>query len=76
MSVAAEGAELSADGRLAVVFDAAGARLIDVDSGDVRQAFDRPGTLAATISRDRTLVATVMQPRRFASGTHGPELAY
>ncbi len=52
------GAELSADGKLAVVFDAAGARLIDVDSGDVRQAFDRPGTLAATISRDRTLVAT------------------
>jgi WD40 repeat protein len=52
------GAELSADGRLAVVFDEIGARLVEVDSGSVRQSFDRLGTLAATVSQDRSLVAT------------------
>ena len=52
------GAELSADGKLAVVFDENGARLVEVDSGSVRQSFDRLGTLAVAISRDRSLVAT------------------
>jgi WD40 repeat protein len=53
------GAALSAGGELAVVFDEpGGARLIEIDSGRVRQVYQRPGTLSAAISRNRSLVAT------------------
>jgi WD40 repeat protein len=52
------GAELSTVGNLAVSIDETGTRLIEVDSGMLRQFFDRPGTLSATVSRDGALVAT------------------
>jgi WD40 repeat protein len=52
------GGQLSADGRLAVVFDESDARLIDVASAGVVRTLATPGTRAAAISRDGNAVAT------------------
>jgi WD40 repeat protein len=54
----ARGAELSADGTQALVFDPTGARIVDVDSGAVVRSFDRLGTLSAALSQDGILLAT------------------
>jgi WD40 repeat protein len=54
----ARGSQLSSDGKVAVVFDELGARLVEVDSGRVRQTYDRLGTLAAALSENRRLVGT------------------
>ena len=52
------GAELSADGTLAVVFDQLGARILETSSGAEVRFFDRPGTTTAALSRDGRLLAT------------------
>jgi hypothetical protein len=56
--VSTRGAELSPDGKQAVVFDEGGARLIDVDSGTTVLLLASADTLAAAISEDGSLVAT------------------
>ena len=54
----ARGAQLSADGRLAVVLDGRGATLISVESGSIRQTFPHRGAISAAISRTGRRVVT------------------
>jgi WD40 repeat protein len=57
------GAEVSTDGRLALVWNDGGAFLIDVHTGALLHSFERPATLAAAMSRDGRVVATAHSAR-------------
>jgi len=55
---AVRGAALSPDASLAAVIQRGGVRLIDVETGDVRETYPHPGAVSAAISRDNRRVLT------------------
>jgi WD40 repeat protein len=54
----AKGAALSPDGSLAAIIDAAGVRLVDVESGLVLESYPHPEAMSAAISPDNRRVLT------------------
>jgi WD40 repeat protein len=53
-----ERAGISPDASLAVLVDAAGGRLVDVETGEVERSFPHRGAVSAAISRDNRRIAT------------------